>query len=421
MHVVIIGAGLLGLSTAFHLCERGARVTLIDRNPGPGLETSYANGGLLTPSMAHPWNEPGIGRVLARSLGRDDSAVLLHARSIWPLLGWGVRFLRYSKRERFLSSTLCNAALARYSLEVLDQMSAKLGQILHHSALGTLTLYRTEREFERGVESARHLSEHGIESSALTSIQAAEREPALQLISREIRGAIWFPRDRAGDAYAYCERVSAAISARGGTFLYGATVKGWIADECVHAVRTTASDIEADAFVIAAGSHSPGLARFLGMEIPVQPVKGYSLSFPSRHLAQPPRIPVVDASLHAAITPLESCIRVAGTAEFDGFDLTIRPKRIENLRRLLARVYPELLPLLDRQSAQPWAGLRPMSADGVPILGDTPLPNLYLNTGHGHLGWSMAAASGRLVADRVLGQPTGLDLSPYLLSRFGQS
>jgi D-amino-acid dehydrogenase len=420
MHVVVIGAGLLGLSTAFFLSERGAKVTVIERNRGPGLETSYANGGLLTPSMAHPWNEPGIWRVLARSLGKEDSAILLHARSVWPLLGWGLKFIGYSNRKRFLASTVSNARLANYSLEVLDEISGKLGQALHHSAVGTITLYRSDRDLELATQSARHLSEHGIEFVALTSDQAVEREPALEAVSREICGALWYPRDRAGDAYAYCGAVSRVIASAGASILCGVTVVGWKAATArVDAVCTTSGDIEADAFVIAAGSYSPRLARMLHICVPVQPVKGYSLTFPSDNLTQRPRVPVVDASLHAAVTPLEALIRVAGTAEFDGFDLTIRPKRIENLKRLLETVYPDLAPHLDSGAAQPWAGLRPMSADGVPILADTPLQNVYLNTGHGHLGWSMAAASGRLVAERVLGLSPELDISPYSVSRFG--
>lgn len=419
MHVVIIGAGLLGLSTAFFLQRAGARVTLLDRNPSPGLETSFANGGLLTPSMAQPWNEPGILKALLRSIGREDSPVLLRARAVPSMWRWGMGFLREARPERFARNTARNCALALYSLKALSAIETSGAVRLSLHSLGTLNLYRSSGELDTGIASTSLLYSMGLKSRTLSAREAVGLEPALAPIEGQIAGAIHFPDDRSGDAYEFCKVIADAILAAGGTLLSRSLASGWRRERTsVVAVRTEEGEISGNAFVIAAGSYSGQLASTLGLYVPIYPVKGYSLSLPLDGVSDVPTVPVVDSSLHAAVAPLGSVLRVAGTAELAGFDKAIAARRIANLWTLLRQLYPKLAAQVNAQRATPWAGLRPVSQDGVPLIGSTTLANVYLNTGHGHLGWTLAAGSGQLLADLIAGSVPALDPAPYSPMRF---
>lgn len=419
MHVVVIGSGLLGVSTAYWLRELGAAVTVIDRAPGPGRETSFANGALLTPSMADPWNAPGVLWKLLGWLGREDSPMLLRPTALPGLARWGLRFLRESSESRFRANTLANVRLAQYSLASLHALRAIDGMSFDHGAVGTLKLVRNARSFEEARAMAEWLATHGVASRALDRDATVELEPALQPIARELAGAIYFPGDEHGDAFRYCEALAKVATRRGVTFRYTTPVTALETNGGrIAAVRTQDGTLPVESVVVAAGSYSPQLLAPAGIRLPVAPVKGYSISAPLPAGLSGPRIPVLDGELHAVAVPLGASLRLAGTAEFAGHDLTLPAARIENLVHLLSRTYPEIAARVPRASIEPWTGLRPMSADGVPIVSRTPIENLYLNTGHGHLGWTMATGSGRALADLVMGRPPAIDLTPYALDRF---
>ena len=288
-----------------------------------------------------------------------------------------------------------------------------------HGEVGTLKLLRNTRSFDEARAMADWLAAHGVASKTLDRDATVELEPALRPIARELVGAIHFPADEHGDAFRYCEALATLATRRGVTFHYATPVTALeTGGGRITRVRTQEGSVAAESVVVAAGSYSPQLLAPAGIKLPVAPVKGYSISAPLPPRTAGPRIPILDAELHAVAVPLGANLRLAGTAEFAGHDLTLPAARIENLVHLLSRTYPQIAAQVPRESIVPWTGLRPMSADGVPIVGRTPIENLYLNTGHGHLGWTMATGSGRALADLVMGRTPAIDLTPYALDRF---
>lgn len=420
MHIVVIGAGLLGLTTAWYLRQHGCEVTVVDRAEGPGRETSFANGGMLHASQANPWNEPGVFGHALRMLGKEDAALLFRLRALPAMLGWGLRFIRNSSPALYLRNFEKNAHLARYSLACMAELRATVGTDYDYEARGTLKLFRTADGVAAAARMCRQLSDWGIAFDVVDGAGAVALEPALAPIAGKLVGGLYFPADESGDAHRFCELLAAACAARGVAFRYQAPVKRLLRDASrMLGVSTVGGDfLAADAFVIAAGSHSGPLARQLGLAVPVQPAKGYSITLPLGQWREPPRMPVIDDYLHAAVCPLGDRLRVAGTAEFAGYDLRLTPSRIGNLFKLLQQLYPAFAPYLEPARATQWTGLRPMSADGVGIMGATSIPNVFLNTGHGPLGWTMAAGAGRLVADEIAGHVPALEAGPYRLARF---
>jgi D-amino-acid dehydrogenase len=419
MHVIVIGGGLAGLSAAWYLCEGGANVTLFERNASAGMETSFANGGLLHPSMVEPWNSPGVLRLLLRNIGRTDSAMLIRPTVLPSLMGWGLRFIRASRADRFLSSTRKNLRLAHYSLELMRELREREGVKYDGYARGSLQVFRSTSIAQSTQSWVRQLADFGLEYRLLDVPELIALEPALAPIAGSLVGAIYYPRDEGGDAHAYCQALAARLQRRGATLRYGVACKSLVRErrDVVAVVDGFGQAWRADAFVLAAGSISPLLAGNLGVALPIRPVKGYSITMPRTTGA--PRIPVSDPDLHIAVVPVgEDRIRLAGTAEFAGYDRAIVPTRISNLVRLLERTYPDYARRISPSDISPWTGLRPMCADGMPLLGRTPVRNLFLNTGHGQLGWTMAAGSGRLMADMILGRKPEIDPAPYALARF---
>lgn len=417
MRIAVIGAGLIGVSTAYFLGRAGHGVVVLDRREGPGLETSFANGGMITPSQADPWNAPGIAGKLLRWIGREDAPVLLRTRSLLPMLRWGLAFLRNSSPRRFRANLLKNVRLARYSLEVLRGLRRETALQYDEAANGTMKFYRDARSLRESEWLTRELADAGVRCERLDARGVIEREPALEAIAPDIAGGLFFPDDESGDAYKYCVSVARLAAGAGVEFRYGVAVEAIrSAGDRVDAIVTPAGEIRADCYVLAAGGCSTLLGRTAGVGIPVEPVKGYSLTLDMGDWSRAPVIPLVDDDLHVAATPLAGRLRVAGTAEFAGHDLDVTQHRIRPLLKFVSRLFPR--ERIDEAQTRRWAGLRPYSCDGVPILGATRLRNLFLNTGHGHLGWSMAAGSGKLVADLIGGAAEELPSSPYGLERF---
>jgi D-amino-acid dehydrogenase len=419
MKVIVIGSGLLGVSTAWALRERGAEVLVLDRAEGPGRETSFANGALVTPSMADPWNSPGVLWRLLRWLGREDSPMLLRPRALPSLVGWGLQFVRNSSRPRYRENTLRNAHLALYSLRALQELRTQTPIEYASGTIGTLRLFREPADLDAAMEMVEWLARHGVHSSTLDREGTLALEPALEPIAQQLAGGIHYPDDEHGDAFRFCEGLARHAAARGVQFQYGAPVdrleaRGARIARIIGASRSW----EADAVVVAAGSYSPQLVAELGIRVPVRPVKGYSITVPLDGASPTPRMPILDDALHAVAVPLGNRMRLAGTAEFTGFDRSVTPARIENLRAFLGKTYPQIARAVTAESITSWAGLRPMSSDGVPIIGATACENLFLNTGHGPLGWTMCVGSGRALADLMLGRKPEIDLAPYSLGRF---
>ena len=419
MKIIIIGAGLLGSSSAYFLSKLGHEVVVLERQSGPGIETSFANAGMLTPSQAAPWNQPGLLRNLLRWVGREDSPILVRSGAVFSLLGWGSRFILNSSLARFRQNLQKNAGLARYSLGILQAFRER--HAVHYDATtrGTLKFFVSRRDFDHEAGFNDLYREAGIDFRLLDSKTVLQVEPALADISPRIVAAIHYPHDESGDAHLFCNALAEQAVNAGARFRYGVNIRGFVrSGQRISAVVTEQGEQQAEAYVLAAGSYSPLLSASVGLRLPIRPVKGYSLTFNLDGWDKGPTMPLVDESAHTAITPLGSRLRVAGTAEFNGYNTELAPGRIENMARILRATCPGFIPHMDLEAAIPWAGLRPYSCDGVPLLGPTPLANLYLNTGHGHLGWSMSMGSGKLVADFINGTGTDINLSPYQLARF---
>ncbi len=421
MHVLIVGGGLLGLTTAYFLRLAGVRVTLLERRAGVALETSFANGAMLHASQANPWNEPGIFWRALGMLGREEAALLVRPRVLPGLWRWGFAFVRHSQPARYLRNFEKNAHLARYSLAETQRMRAALGLEYAQQRRGTLKLFRTQAALANATTLCAQLRSWGIAVNPVDGRGAVALEPALAPIASVLTGGLYFPEDESGDAYQFCTGLARHLVANGLECHFDTSVTSLsVRAGARWAVRTATTEFDVNAVVLAAGSYTPALARQVGLTVPIVPVKGYSLTLPCEGWQQGPQIPVIDDHLHAAVCPLGERLRVAGTAEFAGFDGSLNTVRIENLFRLVQQLYPDFMPRLQRERVSCWSGLRPMSCDGVGIMGSTSLPGLFLNTGHGPLGWTMAVGAGHFVADEITGESPAVDAAAYRLERFAR-
>lgn len=415
--IVVIGSGLIGVTTAYFLKRRGHEVTVIERAQGPGRETSFANGGMLTPGMCEPWNAPGAWRMLLGSLGRSDAALQLHLRTLPGLIGWGMTFLRNSTAAAFERNHRRNLQLALYSLQVMESLRQQARIEYGRAARGSLGIFRERAAFEHAGDAANRLSSAGLISRQLSPTEAAEFEPGLAPIADQLSGVIHYEADEVGDAHQFCVALADRARKDGVEFCFDTEVSSLeMHAGRVTAVRSDRTRFVADRYVVAAGSYSTLLLRQAGVRLPVRPAKGYSVTFDHAHDAQSLQLPIIDHHLHAVIVPFAGAVRAAGTAEFAGYDRSINLKRIDNLLKLMRDILPQVK--FDAAAAKPWCGLRPSSADGVAIIGSTPVPNLWVNSGQGHLGWTLAAGCAQLLTNLISGDSPAIDPAPYALARF---
>ncbi|MAX09040.1 D-amino acid dehydrogenase [Gammaproteobacteria bacterium] len=420
MKITIIGSGLLGLSTGYHLAQEGHQITIVERRKDSALETSFANGGLLTPSLCEPWNAPGVLFDLLKWIGREDAPLLLRPKALPSLFLWGLSFLRSSTRSRYEENIFRNFRLAKYNLAVLEEMASNipLSELGGGAGVGTIKLCRQMEELDEVHKMAEFLSPENICFKTLDKNEIFALEPALKPLGDKVAGGSYFPEDRFGDAHQFCAELTKYLINNGVQFLFNTNVinmkkKG----DHVCEIDTEQGSLSADTFIIAAGSYSTIIADTVGVKIPVKPCKGYSLTLEPDGWTGAPKIPVIDQSLHAAVTPLGPKIRVAGTAEFTGYDVSLHEDRLQNLYNLLGSIFPESRPYINHETTKKWSGLRPVSASGVPIISQTEIKNLYLNTGHGQIGWTTAAASGKALSDLICQKEAGINISDYSLPK----
>lgn len=416
--VIVVGAGLAGVTTAHELARRGHETILIERHQGVGLDASYANGALLTPSMAEPWNAPGVHRLLAASLFDPRSAMKLRLSAIPSLIGWGSRFLACSTSARHEAATKASFILAKYSVGRTRDVRAELGLTYDAKTVGTLKIFRTTAAMESALAIASKLEPLGLRFEVSNGDEAVAAEPALAEIRSRIIGALRFPDDESGDARQFCEQLANAFCKAGGILWTHACVTELSVKRSTVSGVMVGERVEcAGSVIVAAGSTSADLLRQVGVSVPIRPVKGYTVTFDASHIERGPVIPIVDGALHAAIVPLGSRLRVAGTAEFAGENRRLVEERVDKLLMLPNTTLPRIARQFSRASAQAWAGLRPMSPDGLPFIGPTRISGLYINAGHGHLGWTQAMGSACLLAGTVDGKNPDIDPSPYSAMR----
>ena len=416
--IVVIGSGLAGVTSAWSLRRRGYDVVVIDKEEGPGRQTSFANGGMLTPGMCEPWSAPGAWRVLLGSLGRSDAALQLRMRALPGLVRWGMEFLRNSTAAAFERNHRSNLRLALYSLAIMQALREQTQIEYGRAACGSLGIFRDRAALEHAVSQASRLSSAGLRFRRLAAAQTIELEPALAPIANRLSGAIFYESDEVGDAHCYCEALADRAARDGVEFCFGVEVSSVEMQQGrVAGLQSARRRFVADHYVVAAGSYSTPLLRQAGVRLPVRPAKGYSLTFAGAGGRPSLRRPVIDHHLHAVIVPFQDgALRAAGTAEFAGYDRTLHPVRVRNLLALMQELLPQAR--WDCAAGKAWCGLRPSSPDGVAIIGPTAVANLWVNSGQGHLGWTLAAGSAQLLTDLLSGDRPAVDPAPYSLARF---
>ena len=421
MRVVVLGAGVVGMTTAYYLWRDNHQVTVIDRQPAAGMESSFGNAGGLCPSFAGPWAAPGmVGKVLKMAMKRDAAIRF----SLWPSperLAWVSQWADNCNAESFALNKQRMQKVAHYSLRCLQALAEEADiDTFDYHAHGVLQLFRTPAELDMGRLSARTLESLGVAWQLLTPAEACRVEPALAATAHQFAGALHLPGDASGDSHKFCTALTAYLQQRGVLFRFNERVRRLLGDDReVDGVKLASGEIlEADAYVVALGSFAPALLRKINMHMPVYPLKGYSLTVPIVDDAAIPHAALMDEHSKIMVSRLGDRIRVAGMADLVGYDQRVRTDRC----KLLLRLTRELLPHgLDYDRATYWAGLRPMTPDGPPVIGATRLQRLYLNAGHGSNGWTQACGTSRIVADVIAGRRPEIDITGLTGLRFNLS
>ena len=416
MRIIVIGSGVIGTTSAYYLAKQGHDVTVLERQPGAGLETSFANAGQISPGYCAPWAAPGIPLKAVKWLFSRHSPLTINPTPDWRTLRFIGRMLVNCTPARYAVNKERMLRLAEYSRQTFTELRAATGIRYDDRQRGTLQLFRTAKQMRDATQDMRILEQAGVPFEALDAAGCSRVEPALAQVRHKLAGGLHLPLDETGDCYQFTETLSRLCRQMGVTFRFGVSVNRLLTqDRRVTGVTVDADSLTADAVVVAMGSYSNALVEPLGIRLPVYPVKGYSITLPITDAAGAPVSTVMDETHKVAITRLGDRIRVAGTAELTGFDLSLKARRTATVRHVVQDLFPQSG---DLARATPWTGLRPMTPDGTPIIGPTDYRGLYLNTGHGTLGWTLSCGSGRLLADLISGnQPEigahGLDLSRY--------
>jgi D-amino-acid dehydrogenase len=394
MRVAVLGAGVIGVSTAWYRRQAGHDVRVLDRRPGPGLETSFANGGQISADHAAPWAKPGVPLQALKWMAQEDAPLLFRLRADRAQWRWGLQFLRNCTAERFKENAARLQRLGRYSRAQLQALRDDTGIQYDRAARGILVLYTEGRQFEPGMK---------------TPDECVALEPAIATMKGRLTGGRMYPEDESGDAYKFTVELAKLCEANGVGFDFGVSIERLLTENGkIAAVKTPAGSIQADAFVLALGSYSPLLARPLGIDLPIYPLKGYSVTMPVKDPAAAWRVSLSDEAHKLVLSRLGDRLRIAGTAELNGYDTAINTVRCEAIVKRVMELFPGAG---DPSKATYWAGLRPATPDNLPCVGRTKYPNLFLNTGHGTLGWTHACGSGRILADIVSGRRPEVEIT----------
>lgn len=415
MKILVLGGGVIGVTTAWFLAADGHRVTVVDREATVAEGTSFANAGLISPGHAFSWARPGVPMTLLRSLWRDDTGLRLRPRADPHMIAWGLKFLAQCTHARSRINSLAKLRISVYSQEVMRPLVDEAEIEFDHLRRGILYLHRDPAALERGVAEMQLLVDHGIRMEMLDAEGAARIEPALA--AEDIAGAIFCPDDESGDCNKFTRALAARCAGAGVEFRFDTAIQRIEADgDRITGVVTDTGNLTADTYVMALGPHSPILARPLGVKLPIYPVKGYSMTVKIGDGARAPSGSGVDESLLMAWSRLGDRMRLTSTAEIAGYDLSRPAAQYDRMRRAASRLFPEAG---DYDAAETWAGLRPMTPEGTPIFGRARHRNLWFNTGHGSMGWTMACGSARIAADLIAGRDPEIDLGGMMLPGSG--
>jgi D-amino-acid dehydrogenase len=417
MRVMVLGSGVIGTVSAYYLARAGFEVVVVDRQPAVALETSFANAGQVSPGYASPWAAPGVPlKAIKWMLQKKHAPLAVRLTADIDQYLWMAQMLRNCTAARYAINKERMVRLSEYSRDCLDELRAETGIGYEGRQLGTTQLFRTQAQVDAAVKDTSVLEQSGVPYELLDRDGIARVEPALERVKHKLAGALRLPNDQTGDCQMFTTRLAELARSLGVEFRFGQNIQRLdVAGNRINGVWIDGKLESADRYVLALGSYSPALLKPLGIEAPVYPLKGYSLTVPILNPDMAPRSTILDETYKVAITRFDQRIRVGGMAEIAGFDLSLNPERRETLEMITNDLYGQGG---DVSQALFWTGLRPATPDGTPIVGATPFQNLYLNTGHGTLGWTMACGSGRLLADLMAKKrpqisANGLDISRY--------
>ena len=418
MKVLVLGAGVIGVTCAYELARAGHEVEVVERRSGAALETSFANAGEISPGYSSPWAGPGVPLKAVKWLLMQHRPLVIRPHLDLEFLRWCAAMLRNCTAQRYAVNKARMLRLAQYSRDCLIDLRCTTGIAYDERTQGTLQLFRTQLQLDATGADIAVLKRDGVAFELLDRAGCVQAEPALAAVRDKFVGGLRLPLDETGDCFVFTQRLAVLAAGLGVRFRYDTAIQSLLVDAArVTGALTDAGPLHADAVVAALGSYTPLLLRPLGLRIPVYPVKGYSLTLPIVDAARAPVSTVMDETHKVAVTRLGSRIRVGGTAELAGYTLQLHEAR----RRTLEHVVGDLFPGGgDIAQAGFWCGLRPMTPDGTPIVGATPRPGLYLATGHGTLGWTMAAGTGRVIADLLSGRPAQIDLAGLGMERYAR-
>ncbi|MBX4962625.1 D-amino acid dehydrogenase [Rhizobium binae] len=403
MRIVVLGAGVVGSTAAYMLARDGHEVTIVDRCDKPGMETSFANGGLMTPSDSSPWNSPGTIKRLGKMLFDSNSTLKLNPSAIPSIVSWGLKFLSNSTYERHKTNMISNIRIASLSLETLRSIRQTSSLHYDQTTRGTMRVFPRNGRMSEFVQMCREMQEWGVKFDVLNQEQILEKEPCLGDVIDRYTGAVFFPDDESGDAHKFTNEMTRLAAGLGAKFMMNTNVLEIVrqSESRISHVKTSKGDVRADAYVLSLGSYSPILARPLGIHLPIVPVKGYSVTLPLNGWKGGPTRPVMDDGYHAMMVPMGDRLRMGGKAEFARYNTKIDPKEGRRVLDDILKILPSMAANVDVDCALNWSGLRPMTPGGPPIVSSTPYENLFLNTGHGPLGWTMSCGSAKIIADLV--------------------
>jgi D-amino-acid dehydrogenase len=416
MKIAILGSGVIGTTAAWYLARDGHEVTVLERRSGPALETSHANAGEVSPGYSAPWAGPGLPVKALKWLLMRHAPLVIKPMLELAMWRWGLSTLRNCTAARYRINKSRMLRLAEYSRDCLVALRADTGIRYDERALGTLQLFRNQQQLDGTAKDIEILADFGVPYQVLDRAGYLRHEPALAEVQDKFVGGLRLPGDETGDCYKFTHRLADMARTLGVRFRFGVDVRRLASDgRRITAVETDTGPVTSDAYLLALGSYSTRMLAPLRVRLPVYPIKGYSLTLPIVDAAGAPESTIMDETYKVAVTRLGDRIRVGGTAQISGFDLQL----VESRRRTLEFVVNDLFPKGgDIGKAEFWTGLRPMTPDGTPVVGPTALHNLWLATGHGTLGWTMAAGTGRLLADWMAGRKPEIDTEGLSLARY---
>lgn len=418
MRVIVLGSGVIGVASAYYLAQQGAQVTVLDRQAGPAEETSFGNAGQISPGYSTPWAAPGIPFKAVKWMFQHHAPLAINIDgSMWQLQ-WMAQMLKNCNPASYTTNKERMMRVAEYSRDCLKALRETTGIEYENRAKGTLQVFRSEAQLEAVQRDIQVLEECGVGYALLDREGLAQVEPALAHAQDKLVGGLHLPNDETGDCYLFTNALANKAKAMGVDFQFNQQVEGLVVEgDSIKGVRVNGQTLTADRYVLAFGSYSRDFLKPLELNLPVYPVKGYSLTIPIVQPEFAPQSTVLDETYKIAITRFDQRIRVGGMAELSGFNLGLNQDR----RATLEMVTQDLFPGGNMAEASFWTGLRPMTPDSTPIIGATRFKNLFLNTGHGTLGWTMACGSGKLISDIVLNHQTDISTEGLSLQRYSSA